>query len=51
MPFGMSSAPEVFAERFHRALEGLENVESSADDIAIYAATLEELERITQLVI
>ena len=32
MPFGISSAPEVFQRRMHEVIEGLEGVEVVADD-------------------
>ena len=32
MPFGISSAPEVFQWRMHKVIEGLEGVEVVADD-------------------
>ena len=32
MPFGISSAPEVFQQRIHKLIEGLQGVEVIADD-------------------
>ena len=32
MPFGISSAPEVFQRQMHEVIEGLEGVEIVADD-------------------
>ena len=36
MPFGISSAPEVFQKRMHQLIEGLEGVEVVADDFMVY---------------
>ena len=33
MPFGISSAPEVFQRRMHELIEGLQDVEVIADDL------------------
>lgn len=35
MPFGISSAPEVFQRRMHQLIEGLQGVEVIADDFVI----------------
>ena len=35
MPFGISSAPEVFQHRMHEVIEGLEGVEVVADDFVV----------------
>ena len=44
MPFGISSGPEEYARRQEEVLEGLEGVESIADDILVFGCgdTLEE---------
>ena len=44
MPFGITSAPEVFQQRMVEPLEGLEGVAVIADDILIYGKgdTIEE---------
>ena len=44
MPFGLSSAPEVFQRRMHELIEGLEGIEVIADDFVIvgYGKTQEE---------
>ena len=44
MPFGISSAPEVFQRKMHELIEGLRGVEVIADDFAVigYGDTLEE---------
>lgn len=44
MPFGISSAPEVFQRRMHELLEGLQGVEVIADDFITvgYGEQLEE---------
>ena len=36
MPFGISSAPEVFQRRMHQLVEGLMGIEVIADDFMIY---------------
>ena len=35
MPFGISSAPEVFQRRMHEVIEGLQGVEVVADDLVV----------------
>ena len=47
MPFGISSAPEVFQRRMHEFIEGLDGIEVVADDfIAVgYGDTFEEATR------
>ena len=44
MPFGISSAPEVFQRRMHEMIEGLSSTEVVADDfiVAGFGDTLEE---------
>ena len=44
MPFGISPAPEVFQRRLDQALEGLNDIYVSADDILVTGggSTLEE---------
>ncbi|XP_058840279.1 uncharacterized protein K02A2.6-like [Topomyia yanbarensis] len=44
MPFGISSAPEIFQAKLQETLEGLEGIECLADDILIVGAgdTIEE---------
>ena len=44
MPFGISSAPEVFQRKMHELIEGLQGVEVVADDfVAVgYGDSLEE---------
>jgi len=41
VPFGLSSAPEVFQQMMQKILDGIPNVQCSVDDILIYAATIE----------
>ena len=43
MPFGISSAPEVFQHRMHELIEGLEGVEVVAGDFVVvrFGETLE----------
>ena len=36
MPFGISSAPEIFQRKMHQLVEGLQGVEVMADDFVIY---------------
>jgi len=36
MPFGVSSAPEIFQQRMSQALEGLSGVAVIADDILVF---------------
>ena len=47
LPFGLTSAPEVFQCKQHEILEGLHGVEVIADDILVYgcAKTQEEAVR------
>ena len=47
MPFGISSAPEVFQRRMHEVIEGLPGIEVVADDfVAVgFGETLEEATR------
>ena len=40
LPFGINSAPEVFQQRMHQALEDLEGVFVMADDILIMGSGL-----------
>ena len=44
MPFGISSAPEVFQRRMHELIEGLSGIEVVADDFVVagFGDTLEE---------
>ena len=51
LPFGISSAPEVFAEIMNKTLEGIENCESAMDDIFIHAKSQAELKKTTEIVI
>lgn len=51
LPFGLSSAPEVFQEFMISLLKGVKNVKVAIDDILLYAKTLEELREITSQVI
>ena len=39
MPFGISSAPEVFQRRMHELIEGLQGVEVIADDRRVWEDT------------
>lgn len=50
MPFGISSAPEVFSEIMSRLLEGIKNCEVAMDDIFIYSDTAKDLEKTTKIV-
>lgn len=51
LPFGISSAPEVFSERMNELLQGIANVECAMDDILIHAETSEQLEEQTKKVL
>lgn len=51
MPFGISSAPEVFAEVMNRTLEGIDRCEVVMDDTFLHAPTLKELRETTKTVI
>ena len=44
MPFGISSAPEVFHKKMHQLIEGLDGIEVVADDFVVvgYGRTSEE---------
>ncbi|XP_031335291.1 uncharacterized protein K02A2.6-like [Photinus pyralis] len=42
LPFGLSSAPEVFQKRISQALEGLEGVVCHFDDVVIFGKDSEE---------
>lgn len=51
LPFGISSAPEVFSEVMNRTLGGIENCEVAMDDIFIYAESIKNLEHTARTVI
>lgn len=51
LPFGISSAPEVFSEIMNTTLEGIDSCEIAMDDIFLYAETLEQLRAITKAVV
>lgn len=51
LPFGISSAPEIFSEIMNKILEGMSNVEIAMDDILIHAESRKELERLTERVL
>lgn len=52
LPFGITSAPEIFQRKMMETLQGLEGVEVFMDDILVYGATKEEhdgrLEKVMQ---
>lgn len=50
LPFGISSAPEVFSEIMNKTLEGINNCEIAMDDIFLHAETEKELNKITKVV-
>ncbi|XP_036347774.1 uncharacterized protein K02A2.6-like [Rhagoletis pomonella] len=50
LPFGISSAPEVFSEVMSRTLENIPNCEVAMDDIFLHAPTETELRRLTKTV-
>ena len=45
LPFGISSAPELFQRRMSRILEGLPGVLCNIDDICVFGATQDEHDR------
>lgn len=47
LPFGLCSAPEIFQQIMTKLLTGIEKAEASMDDILIYAADKEELDKTT----
>ena len=51
IPFGISSAPEVFTEAMNELTKGLENVECAMDDLFIHAESQEQLNKYTQKLI
>lgn len=51
LPFGISSAPEVFSEVINRTLEGIEKCECAMDDIFIHGVNKQELEATTKRVV
>lgn len=51
LPFGLSSAPEVFQNMISTLLEGIDGTDVSMEDILIYADTLEKLNVITAKVV
>ena len=42
LPFGITSAPEIFQRRMTEILDGLDGVESIIDDVLIYGRTQSE---------
>lgn len=42
LPFGITSAPEIFQRKMLETLDGLEGVEVVMDDILVYGTTMEE---------
>lgn len=42
LPFGITTAPEIFQRKMLETLEGLEGVEAFMDDILVYGSTMEE---------
>lgn len=51
LPFGLSTAPEIFQCQITQVLDGIQNVEVSMDDILIHAPTQEQLNQDTMLVL
>ena len=51
MPFGISSAQEVFQKKLNQILEGIPGVVNYIDDILIYASTEEEHDNRLQMVL
>lgn len=54
LPFGITSAPEIFQQKMLETLEGLEGVEVFMDDILVYGTSMEQhdarLEKVLQRV-
>ena len=42
LPFGISSAPEVYSQAMRRMFEGMNNVDTSMDDIIVWGKTRQE---------
>ena len=42
LPFGISSAPEVYSQATRHMFEGLDNVDMSMDDIIVWGTTRQE---------
>lgn len=42
LPFGISSAPEIFQRKMQQTLQGLEGVQVFMDDILVYVSSLEQ---------
>ena len=42
LPFGLSSAPEVYHQKVHEMFEGIDNVDTSMDDMVVWGKTVEE---------
>lgn len=51
LPFGLSSAPEVFQQIMSEVLQDIPNVECAMDDILIHAGTEQKLRDITETVL
>lgn len=51
LPFGLSSAPEVYQEMMSTLLDGIENVDCSMDDVLIYHKSETQLGEITTRVL
>ena len=45
LPFGISSAPEVYYKTIHQIFEGIQGVSTIADDIIIHGATKQDHDR------
>lgn len=51
LPFGINCAPEYFSKIFYKLVAGIPGIEIHIDDILIYAATVEEHDRILHQVL
>ena len=51
MPFGINSAQEVYQKHILQIFENIEGVETDIDDIIIWGRTLEEHDRILEIVL
>lgn len=51
LPFGISSAPEIFSEIMNKTLDGINKCEVAMDDIFMYGDTIKEVENTTEVVL
>ena len=51
LPFGISSAPEVYSKAIKTLFEGIRNVDTSMDDIIVWGKTKEEHDKVLEEVL